>query len=219
MAASVLASLFYRRRPSDETLALVSTLAESEINRAKLPEYRMDLERVARLSFELDERVKILNFIHEQLLTEDWRRVWNSLNILEILFKNGSNKVLSEFSQGEHFDVLQRLLLLAAFPHDDLRIRELVRFRAREVREIVKEKLEDSTQNFSEPSPPASPQPLPGRKLLSTAPVYIGHHSDTDDDDDERLSKRPPPQRAPAASVQPASAPAKEPLADLLDLL
>ena len=168
-------------------MLLLFQLVDCEINKAKLPEYRMDLERVAKLSFEAEERFKILTFIHDQLIAADWRKIWNALNILQTLFTSGSKMMISEFAQGQHFDALQRLLLLTAFAHDDLRIRELVRSRAREVREIAKDKLEAS--NISSPDERPSPSgpsaaPVSQRKLLSTAPVYIGHNSDTDDDDD-----------------------------------
>jgi hypothetical protein len=162
---------------SDDTIDLLETVVKTELNKVKLPEYQFALERVNRLSFDFDERHKIINFLHMQLLSEDWRRIVNSLNILTALFTSGSHSLVSEFATGGHFDLLQRLLLLSAFVHADLRIKQLVSTKAKELRELAKNKIEQNISPNTSPTPPAT---VPRRLLRN---VYVGHRSDTEDEE------------------------------------
>jgi ENTH domain len=98
-----------RRSPTDAFFASLHKFADSDLARSKLPEYRMELEAYARSSYDFDERTKLLEFISSALQDTLWRPVYNSLNLLEILFSKGSKTIIAECHAGKYFDVLQRL--------------------------------------------------------------------------------------------------------------
>ena len=213
-----------RRSPSDEFLASLKKFADSELARSKLPEYRMELEAYARSSFESEERSNMLQFISTSLQDTAWRPTFNCLNLLDVLFTKGSKSIITECHSGQYFDVLQRLLILHSYAHEDARVRDLVRDLSKSVRNKCKDKFaeiedtatRDSLHEVSQSAeiPVKVQQEIKRlkRPQLHTGIHYIGHQEETSDEEDQGT----PPKVSPAPAVTAVTAVTSNNLIDLL---
>ena len=191
-----------RRSPSDEFLASLKKFADSELARSKLPEYRMELEGFARSSFDAEDRSKMLQFIGASLQDTAWRPTFNCLNLLEVLFAKGSKSIITECHSGQYFDVLQRLLILHSYSHEDARVRDLVRDLSKSVRNKCKDRFAELEDDSIRPSTMEASQSaaIPSkvqqeikrlkRPQLHTGIHYIGHQEETSEEEDQGTPPR-----------------------------
>jgi len=105
-----------------------------------------DLLAIAQSSHHEDDRRKIMR--HLALCLNDsgsskWRCVHSALVVVEYLVHHGSEQLIPETDAGFHFDVAQRLSLLAKFEYcTDKRVEAMVRRRASSLRVLWLERQE-----------------------------------------------------------------------------
>ena len=79
-------------------------------------QYKFSLEQICRSTFEADERMVVMAFLHYSVApvnpNSEWRTIFNGLRLLNALVDSGSSKIFSEVSEGQHFDLLQKTLFL-----------------------------------------------------------------------------------------------------------
>ena len=112
---------------------------DAVLSSAKDLEYKFVLEQICRSSFEVEERMIILDFLHYTMAPVDpnseWRTVFNGLRILNTLIDSGSIAVFTEVAEGKHFDLVQKTLFLTTYANSDERIGKLIRTAAKEIRD------------------------------------------------------------------------------------
>lgn len=110
-------------------------------------EYKFHLEKISRATFEYEERVIVMDFLHYSFApsnpNDEWRTIFNGLRILNALIDSGSSKVFHEVSEGRHFDVLQKTLFLSSYCNTDERISKLIRTSAMQVRDRLQIKFSE----------------------------------------------------------------------------
>lgn len=96
-----------------------------------------------------DNRREIMRHLQECLSESSgarWRRVRGGLVLLEHLLKTGCPVLMSEISEGMHFDPVQRLTFLEKFEYrDDLRVQGMVRQKATALRADVIARMESNS--------------------------------------------------------------------------
>ena len=165
-------------------------------------EYKFHLEEICRATFEREERIVVMDFLHYSFApanaNSEWRSIFNGLRILNALIDSGSSKVFSEVLEGKHFDVLQKTLFLTNYPNSDERIAKLIRTAAQEVRdkllvkfnEVEVGETEESAgvvQSISSKDAPALPQVVPQRSLPLIASLRHTEDSSEEEEDPPRL--------------------------------
>ncbi|CAD7923512.1 unnamed protein product [Amoebophrya sp. A120] len=133
MATTFLSSLFQTKDELVRDLDFVSACddeVESDELKEKFARIKMRIEPVHRL----EERATAMKYIQETIYdTKKWRKVYNGLRLLERVMQ--IQILAEEQREGRHFDVVQQCSLLMNFSHEDSRVTNLVRQRAKHVRE------------------------------------------------------------------------------------
>jgi hypothetical protein len=182
---------------------------EPVLTASKELEYKFVLEQICRASFEVDNRIIILDFLHYAFAppypNTEWRTIFNGLRILDSLVGSGSNRIFSEISQGKHFDVVQKTLFLTTYANSDERVAKLIRTAAREIRDklLAKFDLVDSIPETEEPLKSISSKDVSGKATPDTiqpvAPssivnlVSLRHQEDSSDEEGNSKIPRPVP--------------------------
>lgn len=142
--------------PHAATKALMKEVlaCEAVLSPAKELEYKYLMEQVCRATFDIDDRVIVMDFLHYSLAPVDagreWRTIFNGLRVVDALIDSGSSAVFAEVSEGKHFDLLQKTLFLLSYAHSDERIGKLIRTAAKEIRDKLLVKF-DQLDNPEEP--------------------------------------------------------------------
>ena len=159
-------------------------------------EYKFHLEQITRATFEYEERVIVMDFLHYSFApsnpNNEWRTIFNGLRILNALIDSGSSKVFHEVSEGKHFDVLQKTLFLSSYCNTDERISKLIRTSAMQVRDRLQIKFSqvdeepqgdrrDETKSISSKEGVAIPVAVHLEHIAS-----FKHTEDSSDDDEPR---------------------------------
>lgn len=161
----------------DDTLQLAT--------HSEKPEVPKDiLLAITQSSHHEDDRRTIMRHIalclHDTAASK-WRRISTGLTVVEHLLRNGSPLIVSETTEGMHFDIAQRLSFLENFEYSiDKRVEALIRRKVTSVRGAwVEVQKKQQVQ--------ASKEKLPKRPV-------VFHAEDTDDDlsDAEAESKAVP---------------------------
>jgi len=134
-------------------------------------------------SHDANERCVIMSHLQDCLSESKgkrWRRILGSLIIVEHLMEKGCGGLISEISEGRHFDLGQRLWFLQSFEYTiDTRVQNMVRQKASTLRPALLKKMEEvETSGDSSERKHA---------VLSGAGVNIvvaGHCEDTDTESD-----------------------------------
>lgn len=147
------------------------------------------LRGIAVASHDMDDRLVIMAHLRECLSESQgkrWRRVLGALMIVEHLLQKGSSDLISETSEGRHFDLGQRLWFLERFEYTvDTRVQNIIRQKAVTLRPVLLKKMD---------APDASGE-CGDRKcaVLSGTGVNIaaaGHCEDTDSESDSEVVVR-----------------------------
>lgn len=158
-------------------------------------EYKFLMEQICRSSFDMDERMIILDFLHYSFAPVDpngeWRTIFNGLRILNALVDSGSNKIIAEVSEGKHFDVVQKTLFLTTYANSDERVGKLIRTAAKEIRDkllkkfdLVQEESVDESQIKSISSRDSgTPVERPAVPSSLAHIVALKHVEDSDDEE------------------------------------
>lgn len=105
------------------------------------------LMNIVQASHSADDRREIMTHIRECLAETSqkrWRRIHGGQVLLEQLLQRGSRALVTETSQGMHFDVVQRLTFLERFEFkEDVRVQAMVRQKASVLRGEVLERMEN----------------------------------------------------------------------------
>jgi len=149
------------------------------------------LRSIAQASHNADDRREILRHLQECLAESSgrrWRRVHGGLVLLEELLKNGSPVLVTELSEGMHFDPVQRLTFIERFEYkEDRRVQGIVRQKATVLRGDLIERLQgdsgDTGASTEDRRSSAVSSSGGGRKRPTSASDkgdrYIGFGSDT----------------------------------------
>ena len=166
---------------------------------SKQLEYKFNLEKICRASFEIESRMIILDFLHYAFApvnaNTEWRTIFNGLRILDSLVDSGSNQIFTEISQGKHFDVVQKTLFLTTYTNSDERVGKLIRNAAKEIREKLLSKfdlVESMPQSNEEPksisskdvsgrATPETSRPVAPSSILNF--VSLRHIEDSSDEE------------------------------------
>ena len=74
------------------------------------------VDDIARSSFSPDDRKIIMDHLAKCFAdTDNWRKVYAAMVIVEALVNRGSPEIVRELSEGRHIDVVQKLNFLAVF--------------------------------------------------------------------------------------------------------
>ena len=186
--------------PPDELLKNLTSFTNSDLAQSKSLEYRATLESFCRSSFDLDDREKMLLFVGENMNSDNWRKVYNSIIIIEGIFTKGSKTVVAECHAGRHFDVLQRLSILQSYSNPDGRIQNLIQEAAKAARTKVKDRFAEEEEKVE-----VKVTELAGKPRQMKGAVYLNHQEDTSDEEE----------------VKPAGEPVRSPVkySNLIDLL
>ena len=118
-------------------------------------QYKFSLEQICRSTFETDERMVVMDFLHYSVApvnpNSEWRTIFNGLRLLNALVDSGSSKIFSEVSEGQHFDLLQKTLFLTTYSNSDERIAKLIRTAAQEIREKLLVRFNQIDEQPEEP--------------------------------------------------------------------
>jgi hypothetical protein len=147
------------------------------------------LRGIAVASHDAGDRRVIMAHLRECLSEpkgKRWRRVLGALMIVEHLMEKGSKDLISETSEGRHFDLGQRLWFLMSFEYTvDTRVQNIIRQKASTLRPVLLKRMEapDTSGDCSE------------RRcaVLSGAGVNVaaaGHSEDTDSESDCDIAVR-----------------------------
>lgn len=141
------------------------------------------LRGIAVASHDASDRRVIMAHLRECLSEPKgarWRRVLGALMIVEHLMEKGSRDLITETSEGKHFDLGQRLWFLERFEYTvDTRVQNIIRQKASTLRPVLLRKME-------EPDPTAGGSERKSA-VLSGAGVSVaaaGHSEDTDSESD-----------------------------------
>lgn len=137
--SAYLTKLFKKKEPLERDLDYVAA-SEDEIESEELKQAMQRILREIEPKFRTSEREMTMQYVRDCVYdTRRWRRVYNGLKLLEKVI---SIEVLAEEQrEGRYFDVIQQCSLLMSFSHEDRRVTNLVRARAKKVRETTLEAL------------------------------------------------------------------------------
>merc|ERR1719433_457408 len=109
------------------------------------------LEPVVEAARSEDDRREIMKHLQSCLAEPSgkrWKRIYAGLVLAETLVQKGPLELLTETSQGHHFDLVQRLAFLEHFEYDaDKRIQNSVRTKAKALRAELVPRLQDASDN------------------------------------------------------------------------
>ena len=194
-------SLEVQHVPRDDAGRLIKATLRLEpvLSGAEEREYRLNIEQICRLSFDIETRQMVMNSLHYALSPNyvgvEWRMIFNGLRILNSLIDGGSVEIFKEVSEGKHFDILQKSLFLLSFSHADERVTKVIRSSAREVRDRLLVKFNEIEENYNmDQHCPFSSTGISSDDIrangltLSTNPVsHLVSFGHVESDDEERL--------------------------------
>mmetsp|Transcript_10483 Transcript_10483/g.28710 ORF Transcript_10483/g.28710 Transcript_10483/m.28710 type:complete len:340 (-) Transcript_10483:41-1060(-) len=148
------------------------------------------LRSIVTSTHDPDDRRDILRHLQECLAESSgrrWRRVHGGLVLLEELIKNGAPALITEISEGMHFDPVQRLTFIERFEYkEDRRVQGIVRQKATALRADLIDRLQGgSGEGASAASGKASPTRSGGRggqrptSVSDKGDRYVGFGSDS----------------------------------------
>lgn len=104
----------------------------------KLQEYQSVMDTICRQSFDLYDRVVLLECIQSAFCVpnsdKEWRKIVNGMRVMSALIEGGSELIFSEVLEGKHFDILQQMVFLVNYVNTDDRVGKVVRSLARDLR-------------------------------------------------------------------------------------
>ena len=149
------------RSPDDAVNVQVKSLMrealafDAVLTSEKELEHKFVLEQICQYSFDLEDRVIVMDFLHYAFAPVDpnseWRTIFNGLRILNGLIDSGCRNVFSEVMEGKHFDLVQKTLFLTTYSNADERVGRLVRSVAKDVREKLLQKFTDVETELAYP--------------------------------------------------------------------